>query len=55
MGFTLFGGAFMIIETLKSSMVCEENTVEYTYNLIQSELEVNANGERKVIDRKSVV
>ncbi|WP_346889983.1 DUF6514 family protein [Clostridium sp. UBA1056] len=40
----------MIIETLKSNMVCEENTVEYTYNLIQSELEVNTNGERRVID-----
>jgi translation initiation factor 2 beta subunit (eIF-2beta)/eIF-5 len=50
MGFTLFGGAFMIIETLKSNMVCEENTVEYTYNLVQSELEVNTNGERRVID-----
>jgi translation initiation factor 2 beta subunit (eIF-2beta)/eIF-5 len=40
----------MIIETLKSNIVCEENTVEYTYTLIQSELEINMNGERKVID-----
>lgn len=40
----------MIIETLKSNIVFEENTVEYTYNLIQSELEINRNGERRVID-----
>lgn len=40
----------MIIETLKSNIVCEENTVEYTYNLIKSELEINRNGERRVID-----
>ncbi|WP_346930201.1 DUF6514 family protein [Clostridium sp.] len=40
----------MIIETLKSNMECEENTIEYTYNLIQSELEIHMDGERRVID-----
>lgn len=44
----------MIIETIKCNAENEQNHVEYTYNLIQSELEIYMHGEKRVIDAYGV-
>ncbi|MEG0307803.1 MAG: DUF6514 family protein [Clostridium sp.] len=39
----------MIIETLKCNEVCDGNSIEYTYRLIERELSIDDQGDKKVI------